>query len=84
MNAMKLKRILAYMNNVLTSITGSLLILVFSISLPEKKKKLIRIPIGINILLLTVLLIIIAAFGGAFSKKSATEHVTVNRIELAG
>ncbi|HEY0772118.1 MAG TPA: hypothetical protein VGD31_17475 [Sphingobacteriaceae bacterium] len=67
---MRVKRILVHVNKVLTMITGALVFLLISIPLfTDRKRKAIRIPLAVNVVVLTVILLIIAAYGGAFDKR---------------
>jgi hypothetical protein len=68
---MRVKRILVYVNKALTVLTGSLLFLLISVSIfpfTRKKRRPIRIPLGVNVVVIAVILVIIAAYGGAFDK----------------
>lgn len=73
------KRILVYVNRVLTMVTGSLVFLLVSIPLSNKTRKRIRIPLAINVLVLTIILLIIAAYGGAFDKRKNEHAINANR-----
>jgi hypothetical protein len=70
---MSVKRILVRLNKGLTVITAGLLLLFVSIPFSRKGGRLLRIPLAVNIIVITILVLIIAAFGGAFSKNSS-EH----------
>jgi hypothetical protein len=70
---MSLKKILVRLNKGLTVITAGLVFLFVSIPFSRKGGRLLRVPLLVNVIVITILLLIIAAFGGAFSKNSS-EH----------
>jgi hypothetical protein len=73
---MTTKRILVSINKVLTGITTGLLVLFVSIPFFRKPGR-VGIALGLNILLITILLFIIAAYGGAFSRKSSGKGLSM-------
>lgn len=67
---MKTKRFLVLVNKWLTMLTGSLVFLLISVPIfTRKNKRRIRIPLAVNVIVLTIILLIIAAYGGAFDKR---------------
>lgn len=70
MTDMQTKRFLVKLNTVLSIVSKTLLLLFVSVFLFSPKRKRIRVPLAVNVLVITILLLIIAAYGGAFSKKS--------------
>jgi hypothetical protein len=69
---MKAKRFLVYVNKVISVFTLTLLLLFISYFPAAKKGKPIRIPLAVNVIILAILLIIVAAYGGAFSNANVS------------
>lgn len=65
-------------------LTGSLVFLLISIPIfTRKQRKQIRIPLAVNVLVLTIILLVIAAYGGAFDKRKP-EKTAMNSMALPG
>jgi hypothetical protein len=78
---MNLKRILVHVNNVISIFTKTLLLLLISIPVFKTNRTRIRIPLAVNVIVLIVLLLIVAAYGGAFSKKSSQHSAQVIKVD---
>lgn len=81
MTDIQTKRILVRVNSVLSVVSQTLMFLFVSVFPFKSKRKRIRIPLAVNVLVITVLLLIIAAYGGAFSKKSQDNSASITIID---
>lgn len=78
---MKFKRILVHVNNVISIFTKTMLLLLISVPVFKTNRARIRIPLAVNVIVLIVLLLIVAAYGGAFSKKSSQHSAQIIQVE---